>query len=100
MNIAVVLLLKTAYRSLLLKESERSELFLANDKSLAYPSGRKARLTTIPKFKALQYSNFALLWFGLILSNVGTWIQVIVQSLLVLTLTHNSGAALGVVSFA
>jgi predicted MFS family arabinose efflux permease len=83
-----------------LKESESSELFLANDESLVYPSGRKTRLTTIPTFKALQYRNFALLWFGLILSNIGTWIQVIAQSLLVLALTHNSGVALGVVSFA
>ena len=83
-----------------MKESERSELFLANDKSHVHPSSRKTRLTTIPTFKALQYRNFALLWFGLILSNIGTWIQIIAQSLLVLTLTHNSGVALGVVSFA
>lgn len=83
-----------------MKESERSELFLANDKSQVHPSSSKTRLTTIPTFKALQYRNFALLWLGLILSNIGTWIQIIAQSLLVLTLTHNSGVALGVVSFA
>ena len=50
--------------------------------------------------KRLQYRNFALLWFGLILSNIGTWIQVIAQSLLVLALMHNSDVALGVISFA
>jgi hypothetical protein len=42
----------------------------------------------------------ALLWGGLILSNTGTWMQVIAQSLLVLQLTQNSGVAPGIVSFA
>ncbi len=51
-------------------------------------------------FKALHYRNFALLWIGMILSNVGTWVQIIAQSLLVLQLTHNSGLALGLISFA
>ena len=36
----------------------------------------------------------------MILSNVGTWVQIIAQSLLVLQLTHNSGLALGLISFA
>jgi len=35
----------------------------------------------------------------MILSSIGTWIQVIAQSLLVLQLTNNSGVALGLVSF-
>ncbi len=83
-----------------MKESERRDLFLANNESLVHPCSGKTRLTTIPTFKALQSRNFALLWFGVILSNIGTWIQVIAQSLLVLTLTQNSGVALGVVSFA
>jgi len=51
-------------------------------------------------FKALHYRSFALLWIGMILSNVGTWVQVIAQSLLVLQLTNNSGLALGLISFA
>ena len=51
-------------------------------------------------FKALHYRNSALLWIGMILSNVGTWVQIIAQSLLVLQLTHNSGLALGLISFA
>ena len=37
------------------------------------------------RFKALHYHNFALLWIGLILSNVGTWVQVVTQSLLVIS---------------
>lgn len=51
-------------------------------------------------FKALHYRNVALLWIGMIPSNVGTWVQIIAQSLLVLQLTHNSGLALGLISFA
>jgi len=51
-------------------------------------------------FKALHYRNFALLWGGLLLSNTGTWMQIIAQSLLVLQLTQNSGVALGIISFA
>ena len=35
-------------------------------------------------FKALHYRNVALLWGGMLLSNTGTWMQIIVQSLLVL----------------
>jgi hypothetical protein len=50
-------------------------------------------------FKALHYRSFALLWIGMILSNVGTWVQVIAQYLLVLQLTNNSGLALGLISF-
>jgi len=83
-----------------LKDSESGQLFNASDENQVHPSSRKPRLPTIPTFKALEYRNFALLWFGLILSNIGTWIQIIAQSLLVLALTHNSGVALGVVSFA
>ena len=51
-------------------------------------------------FKALYYRNFALLWGGMLLSNTGTWMQIIAQSLLVLQLTQNSGLALGIISFA
>lgn len=83
-----------------MKNSESGQLFNASDENPVHPSSRKTRISTIPTFKALEYRNFTLLWFGLILSNVGTWIQIIAQSLLVLALTHNSGVALGVVSFA
>jgi MFS family permease len=65
--------------------------------SAAIPPRKFLRSQT---FKALHYRNFALLWIGMILSNVGTWVQIIAQSLLVLQLTHNSGLALGLISFA
>ncbi|HEY6347442.1 MAG TPA: MFS transporter [Bryobacteraceae bacterium] len=49
-------------------------------------------------FAALQYRDFRLIWGGLILSSVGTWMQIVALSLLVLDLTHGSAFALGVVS--
>jgi MFS family permease len=51
-------------------------------------------------FRSLQYRDLRILWIGLIISAVGTWMQIVAQSLLVLRLTHNSGLALGIVSLA
>ncbi len=48
--------------------------------------------TTTPnatRFAALRYKNFTLLWAGLIVSNVGTWMQNVAQGWLVLQLTHS-----------
>ncbi len=61
--------------------------------------------TTLPKrrfqtFRALHYRNFRLLWISLVVSSIGTWLQIVSQSLLVLKITHNSPIALGVVSLA
>ena len=54
----------------------------------------------IQTFRALRYRNFTLLWISLIVSSIGTWLQIVSQSLLVLRITHNSPIALGVVSLA
>ena len=51
-------------------------------------------------FRALRYRDFRLLWIGLIASAVGTWMQIVAQSLLVLNITHGSAFALGSVSLA
>ncbi|GHO91258.1 hypothetical protein KSF_013060 [Reticulibacter mediterranei] len=51
-------------------------------------------------FKALRHRNYRLLWISLIVSAIGTWIQIVAQSLLVLDITHNSAPALGAVSLA
>lgn len=51
-------------------------------------------------FRALRYRNFRLLWFGLVASAIGTWMQVLAQSLLVLRLSNGSPLALGLVSLA
>ncbi len=50
--------------------------------------------------RSLQHRDFRLLWGGLLISAVGTWMQIVAQSLLVLRITHGSAFALGVVSLA
>ena len=57
----------------------------------------KGKLQT---FRALRYRNFRLLWISLIVSSIGTWMQILAQSLLVLRITHNSSLALGSVALA
>lgn len=52
----------------------------------------------IATFRALRQRDFRLLWSGFALSSVGTWMQVVAQSLLVLELTGDSAVALGTVS--
>ncbi len=49
-------------------------------------------------FRALRNRDFRVLWIGLVISAVGTWMQIIALSLLVLKLTHGSAFALGCVS--
>lgn len=51
-------------------------------------------------FQALRSRDFRLLWTGLSISAVGTWMQIVAQSLLVLDVTHGSAFALGAVSLA
>src|SRR5512141_582 len=50
------------------------------------------------RFAALGYRNFRLLWSGLIVSNMGTWMQNVANGWLVLQLT-NSPLWLGVLGF-
>ncbi|HLI07074.1 MAG TPA: MFS transporter [Ktedonobacteraceae bacterium] len=65
------------------------------------PSGTSSKVWgRLQTFQALQYRDFRLLWIGLIVSSVGTWMQIIAQSLLVLKITHGSALALGIVSLA
>lgn len=51
-------------------------------------------------FDALKNPQFRVLWLALLLSAVGTWMQIVTLSLLVLRITHNSSTALGFVSLA
>lgn len=67
--------------------------------------GRIPRPTTagagdgrFPTFRALHHRDFRILWAGLAVSAVGTWMQIVALSLLVLDLTHGSAAALGAVA--
>ncbi len=69
------------------------------------PTSQQAPETKTPRkgiqtFRALHYRNFTLLWISLIVSSIGTWLQIVSQSLLVLKITHNSPIALGIVSLA
>jgi MFS family permease len=48
----------------------------------------------------LRHRDFRLLWCGLVISAIGTWMQIVAQALLVLDLSHGSALALGVVSLA
>ncbi len=52
----------------------------------------------VQTFQALRHRSFRSLWISLIVSSVGTWIQIISQSLLVLKITDGSAFALGAVS--
>lgn len=49
---------------------------------------------------ALHNRDFRLYWIALIVSAVGTWMQIVAQSLLVLQLSHGNAAPLGFVAFA
>lgn len=60
----------------------------------APPGGR------VHTFRALQHRDYRLLWTSLIVSSIGTWMQIIAQSLLVLKITDGSAFALGTVSLA
>ncbi len=51
-------------------------------------------------FRALRHRDFRLLWVGLAVSAIGTWMQIVAQSLLVLKISQGSALALGTVSLA
>ena len=55
-------------------------------------------LGRLPALGALASRDFRLLWTGLAVSSIGTWMQIVALSLLVLELTGGSAAALGTVS--
>ena len=51
-------------------------------------------------FRALRHRHYRILWIGMLASALGTWMQIVAQSLLVLRLSGNSAVALGTVSLA
>ena len=59
--------------------------------------GGAARPPLKQAFRALRNTNYRLFWCGQVISSVGSWMQMIAQSWLVLRLT-NSPLALGIVS--
>ncbi|MBI4633380.1 MAG: MFS transporter [Deltaproteobacteria bacterium] len=48
-----------------------------------------ATASKTPRYAALQHKNFVLLWSGMIVSNIGTWVQNVAQGWLVLQLTDS-----------
>jgi MFS family permease len=48
--------------------------------------------------RVLRHREFRFLWVGLAISAIGTWMQIVALSLLVLKITHGSAFALGTVS--
>jgi MFS family permease len=54
----------------------------------------------VTAFRALGVPEFRTLWIAVAVSAVGTWMQIVAQSLLVLDLTGGSAAALGAVGLA
>src|SRR4051794_32867891 len=50
--------------------------------------------------RALRHPEFRRIWMGFLLSSIGTWMQIVAQSWLVLRLSHGSAFALGCVSLA
>lgn len=63
------------------------------------PRATDPRPSRVQALRALRHRDFRLLWSSMIVSSIGTWMQIVAQSLLVLALTH-SAIALGVVSLA
>ena len=41
-------------------------------------------------FKAFQYRDFRLMWFGACVSSIGTWMQIVAQSWLIYRLSHSA----------
>src|SRR5579871_2295821 len=60
---------------------------------------KKLRAATADTFRSLQVRNFKLFFEGQLVSQVGNWLTLIAQTLLVFELTH-SGVALGLLSAA
>ena len=78
------------------KASRMSKMISTTEKSGTTPSS-KFKLQT---FHALRYRDYRLLWISLIVSSIGTWMQILAQSLLVLQITNGSSIALGFVALA
>jgi MFS family permease len=86
-----------------LEQAEAEELIETTpDAEAAMPSAIEARESArglAAAFRALRHRNFRLFFGGQLTSLIGTWMQTVAQSWLVLKLT-NSALMLGLVSFA
>src|SRR5258708_7601688 len=64
------------------------------------PMARETSAETRGAFRVLRHRDFRLLWIGLVVSAVGTWMQIVAQGVLVLDISHGSAFALGAVALA
>src|SRR6266702_1616292 len=48
------------------------------------------KLTFNRVFKAFQYRDFRLMWFGACMSSIGTWMQIVAQGWLIYRLSHSA----------
>jgi predicted MFS family arabinose efflux permease len=48
------------------------------------------KLTFSRVFKAFQYRDFRLMWFGACMSSIGTWMQIVAQGWLIYRLSHSA----------
>lgn len=60
----------------------------------APPAAKPAELTETSQlrrvFKAFQYRDFRLMWFGACTSSIGTWMQIVAQGWLIYRLSHSA----------
>src|ERR1700732_3093075 len=47
-------------------------------------------LTLSRGFKAFQYRDFRLMWFGACMSSIGTWMQIVAKGWLISRLSHSA----------
>src|SRR5579872_6606773 len=47
-------------------------------------------LTVRRVFKAFEYRDFRLMWFGACTSSIGTWMQIVAQGWLIYRLSHSA----------
>src|SRR5258708_24409943 len=64
------------------------------------PMARETSGETRGAFRVLRHRDFRLLWIGLVVSAVGTWMQIGAPGVLVLDISHGSAFALGAVALA
>ena len=77
------------------KSTQRAAAIVPGDGIVGAPAIGAARMGT---FASLAIRDFRLLWWGMIVSNIGTWMQMVAQGYLVYQLT-DSPLMLGLVGF-
>jgi MFS family permease len=71
------------------KEQSPAEAPVAPVASASAPAGSLGMRTFTRMFAAFTYRDFRVQWFGACTSSIGTWMQLVAQNWLVLSLTHS-----------